>query len=90
MPFSTPPQACYHVGMSRVEELVEEVHALSPEDRERFEQLLEVMEGGDDLHPAWAAEIERRIQLWREGKAQSLTWEEVRAKLRAKIDAAKR
>ena len=75
--------------MSRVEELVDEVRSLSPEDRERFDQLLAVMEGGGELHPAWAAEIEQRVQLWREGKAESLTWEEVRANLRAKIDAAK-
>lgn len=61
-----------------------------PED-ERFllaNRLLETVEGEREpgYEEAWAAEISRRIEEVENGTAETLSWEEVRAKLREGLD----
>ena len=76
--------------MSRVEELVEQVRSLSPDEQEAFRILLDAETTDDfELSPAWKAEIQRRIESWEAGTAETLSWEEVRSRLRARINAAK-
>ena len=76
--------------MSRVEELVEQVRSLSPDEQEAFRLLLD-SEGADDfeLSPAWKAEIKRRLEDIDSGRVKTIPWEEVRDRLRERIRAHK-
>jgi putative addiction module component (TIGR02574 family) len=67
-----------------VEELYERASTLAPEDRaELAGLLLESIEGEPDegVEEAWAAEIERRMADYREGRVKTIPWSEVRAYL---------
>ena len=62
-----------------LDQLREEVLALPLEDRQNFiasvSRDLNIVPSG--LHPAWEAEIDRRIQDFHDGKTQGIPWEEV-------------
>ncbi len=76
--------------MTRVEELLEQVRALNPDEREELRARLDAEPGEDfELSPEWKAEIERRIEGWESGNSETLSWDEVKTRLRAQIDAAK-
>ena len=70
--------------MSRaVHELYEKASELPPEDRaELAGLLLESIEPADEgVEEAWAAEIEKRMSDFRDGKVTTIPWSEVRARL---------
>ena len=77
--------------MTRVQEIVEQVRALSPNEQEELRLLLNFELDGDDfeLSQEWKAEIRRRVAEFEAGRSSSSTWDDVRSRLRAKIDAAK-
>jgi putative addiction module component (TIGR02574 family) len=76
--------------MSRVEELVEQVRSLSPDEQEAFRILLDAETTDDfELSPAWKAEIQRRIEDIDSGRVKTIPWEEVRDRLRERIRAHK-
>lgn len=58
---------------------------------ERAELVAEVLASLDeeadtpDLSPAWRAEIERRVRRVLAGEAQGAPWEEVRARIEARL-----
>ncbi|MDP0499262.1 MAG: addiction module protein [Verrucomicrobiota bacterium JB022] len=71
---------------TRTETLCREALALPKEDRTYLvKQLLESFEQGDDLSPAWEAEIVRRLHDLESGKVQPIPAEEVHARLREKL-----
>jgi putative addiction module component (TIGR02574 family) len=62
--------------------------ALPPDERARIaaELIASLDEGNDaDVETAWAAEIERRIAQVEAGEAETVSWEEARARIRSKI-----
>jgi putative addiction module component (TIGR02574 family) len=71
--------------MTRVlEELYEKASELPPKDRaELAGRLLESIEDEPEegVEEAWAAEIERRMTDYREGRVKTIPWSEVRARL---------
>jgi putative addiction module component (TIGR02574 family) len=76
--------------MSRVEELVEQVRSLSPDEQEAFRILLDAETTDDfELSPEWKAEIQRRIEDIDSGRVKTIPWEEVRDRLRERIRAHK-
>ena len=76
--------------MSRsVNELFREAKALSEGERaELAGLLLDSLEGApdDDVEAAWAEEIERRVRQLDSGEVTTIPWEEVRAKLFARLN----
>lgn len=61
---------------------------LPPDDRARIAAALiaSLDEGEDtDVKAAWAAEIERRIAEVESGEAETVSWEEARARIRSKL-----
>jgi len=62
-----------------LDQLREEVLALPADDREQLiSSLLQNTQiASHGLHPAWDAEIDRRIQDFHDGKTQGIPWEEV-------------
>lgn len=66
-----------------VHELYEKASELPPEERaELAGLLLEGIEPADEgVEEAWAAEIERRMADFRDGKVRTIPWSEVRARL---------
>ena len=66
-----------------VHELYEKASELPPQDRaELAGLLLESIEPADEgVEEAWAAEIERRMADFRDGKVKTIPWSEVRARL---------
>jgi putative addiction module component (TIGR02574 family) len=76
--------------MSRnVSELFREATQLSENERaELAGLLLESLEGepDDGVEAAWAEEIERRVRQIDSGEVQTIPWEEVRAKLHARLN----
>jgi len=62
-----------------LDQLREEMLALPADDRERLISSLvqKTPIASHGLHPAWDAEIERRIQDFHDGKTQGIPWEEV-------------
>lgn len=61
---------------------------LAPDERAALaERLWESVEPGDTLDPAWATEIERRIQELDSGAVECLPWDQVMAELRSKYQA---
>lgn len=64
--------------MSRVEELVEQVRSLAPDEQEAFRILLDAETTDDfELSPEWKAEIQRRIEDIDSGRVKTIPWEEV-------------
>ena len=60
---------------------------LDPEERaELIERLIDTVVPPPPLHPAWEAEIERRVTELDAGLVQSIPAEEVFARLRAMIE----
>ncbi len=75
--------------MTRVEEIYRQVKSLSPEERDELDLLFMQEAESAELSPEWRAEIDRRIADWKSGRAKSLSWDEVREGLWARINAAK-
>ena len=77
------------VAVDPKDKLLAEALGLSPEDRpEIAAKLIESLDDGHadpDAAAAWAAEIERRVREVEEGRAKLIPWEEVRARLRARL-----
>jgi putative addiction module component (TIGR02574 family) len=80
-----------------IEEILRRAMSLSADDRVRLaEMLLESLEGNDkandsthpDLHPAWEAEIKRRLAKIDAGEAVMVSWEEVDRKAQEILDRA--
>ena len=62
--------------------------ALSPNERAWLasELIASLDESTDsDVEAAWAAEIERRIAEVESGEAETISWEEARARIRARL-----
>jgi len=73
---------------STLESLTAEALKLSAEERaELAERLITSVEPPAPLHPAWEAEIARRIADLDAGRTQSIPGEQVFAELRATIEA---
>jgi putative addiction module component (TIGR02574 family) len=71
-----------------VAELLREASELSEADRaELAGRLLETLHGepDEDVEAAWAEEVERRIRQIDSGEVKTVPWEEVRAKLYARL-----
>lgn len=75
--------------MTRVEELIEQVNALSPDEQDEFRMLFEAVGEYDAVSSEWHAEFRRRLEQVQSGMAPTRTWDEVKAALRARIDAAR-
>ena len=77
--------------MSRtVEELFREASELQESERaELAGLLLESIEGEPDpgVEAAWAEEVERRVRQIDSGEVKTIPWEEVRARLHARLNA---
>jgi putative addiction module component (TIGR02574 family) len=72
-----------------VRELFREASELSESDRaELAGRLLQTLHGEPDegVEAAWAEEIERRIRQIDSGEVKTIPWEEVRAKLYARLN----
>lgn len=72
-----------------VKELFRDAAELSDADRaELAALLLESLEGEPDegVEAAWAEEIERRVREIENGEVETIPWEEVRAKLFARLN----
>lgn len=80
--------------MSRdVAELFQKASSLSEADRaELAGRLLQSLHGEPDegVEAAWAEEIERRIRQIDSGEVKTIPWEEVRAKLYARLNERRR
>lgn len=79
--------------MSRnVEELFREAAGLPEAERaELAGKLLESIEGEPEegVEAAWAEEVERRVRQIEAGEVKTIPWEEVRAKLHARLNEAR-
>lgn len=79
--------------MSRnIEELFREAAELPETERaELAALLLESIEGEPDegVEAAWAEEVERRVRQIDAGEVETIPWEEVRAKLYARLNEAR-
>jgi putative addiction module component (TIGR02574 family) len=72
--------------------LFAEARELSETDRtELAGRLLETVDGEPDadVQAAWAEEIERRIRQLDSGEVKTIPWEEVRARLYARLNEAR-
>ena len=72
-----------------VAELFREASELPENDRaELAGRILESLHGepDEDVEAAWTEEIERRIRQIDSGEVQTIPWEEVRAKLYARLN----
>lgn len=74
--------------MTRVQELVEQVRALSQDERDEFWRLFEENDEEFDLSEAWMEEIRRRMADLDAGRAEPIPWETVRDELRERIRGA--
>jgi putative addiction module component (TIGR02574 family) len=64
--------------MTRAQELLEQVKALPPEEREEFDLLYSYGPDEDfELSDEWKAEIARRVEEIENGTAKTRTWDEV-------------
>ena len=69
--------------MTRVQELLEQVKALTPEEQEEFRLLLASEADGDfELSPEWREEIQRRVERLDSGETQAAPWADVKRQLR--------
>ncbi len=76
-------------AMTRAQELLEQVRALPPEEREEFELLFAFeAEGSPNFSAEWDDEIVRRVEAWRAGDAGSVSWDSIQRTLNAKLDAS--
>ncbi len=76
-----------------VAQLFEEAASLPESDRaELAGRLLQSLDGEPDegVEAAWAEEIERRIRQLDSGEVKTISWEEVRAKLYARLNERRR
>ena len=74
--------------MTSLEDIEAAALRLSAKDRaELIERLIDKVLPAPPLHPAWAAEIERRVAEMDAGLVESISAEEVFAEVRAKIEA---
>ena len=74
----------------KLDELFREASALSENERaELAGLLLESLEGepDEDVEAAWAEEVERRVRQIDSGEVKTIPWEQVRANLRARLNA---
>jgi putative addiction module component (TIGR02574 family) len=70
------------------QEVLEDVRRLSPSDLDwLMGELLQEGEGSSDavIDASWKAEVERRVAESEAGTAQTCSWEEVEAPLRARL-----
>ena len=68
--------------------MVEQVRALSEDERDEFWRLFEENDEEFDLSEAWMEEIRRRMVDLDAGRAEPIPWETVRDELRERIRAA--
>jgi putative addiction module component (TIGR02574 family) len=71
---------------SAIQELYARAAELAPEDRaELAGLLLESLEesevSGSEIEQAWAAEVEKRMAEFRAGRVNTVSWQELRARL---------
>ena len=74
------------------EALLAEVLALPVQDRAKFLRDVAASiepSGSPDVEEKWAAEIARRLELYREGKLEAVPPEQVFANIRAKLREAR-
>jgi putative addiction module component (TIGR02574 family) len=75
--------------MTRAEELLEQVKALPPDERDEFDLLYSYPKDDESaVTEEWDEEIRRRVEDWKSGKADAVSWETIQSKLRAKLDAS--
>lgn len=74
--------------MTRVQELVEQVRALSEDERDEFLLLLAENDDDFELSEEWKEEIRRRIDDLDAGRVKPIPWETVRDELRERTRAA--
>ena len=82
-----------------IEQVFELAKQLSPSDRcVLADRLLESVDPDQldsdentqvELHPAWAAEIARRVEELESGKVQGIPWEEVQREMHERLKNAK-
>jgi hypothetical protein len=66
--------------MTRAEELLEQVKALPPDERDAFDVLFACQQSQDfELSDEWNAEIARRVKSIQDGSARLRSWDEVEA-----------
>lgn len=73
---------------TRADSILGTALTLPPDDRARIaaELIASLDEGEDrDVEAAWATEIERRIAEIESGEAETVSWEEARARIRSKL-----
>ena len=71
-----------------VTELFDAALALSePERAELVELLLATVGGSSGLHPAWGAELRRRVAEVVSGQVKPIPWDDVRREARSRLDA---
>ncbi len=76
----------YAVGMTRVEEIVEQVRALPPDEQEVVRMLLNLGSEDDfELSPEWQAEIRERVEELEQGDVKGIPWDEVDKKLERRL-----
>ena len=71
-----------------VAELFDAALTLSePERAELVDLLVATVRASSNLHPAWGAELRRRVAEVESGQVQPIPWDEVRREVRARLDA---
>ncbi|MBK7725810.1 MAG: addiction module protein [Dehalococcoidia bacterium] len=75
-------------AMTRVQELLEQVKALTPEERAEFWLLVPLAADGDfELSTDWREETQRRVERLDSGETQAVPWVDVKHRLRERIRA---
>ena len=71
-----------------VTELFDAALALSEPERAELAELLAATVGAStSLHPAWGAELRRRVAEVESGQVKPIPWDKVRREVRAQLDA---
>ncbi len=66
--------------MTRAEELLEQVKALPPDERDEFDLLFSCQQSQDfELSEEWKAEIARRVKSMEDGEGSLRSWAELEA-----------
>jgi putative addiction module component (TIGR02574 family) len=65
-------------------EILEEARQLPPGEREWVAHGL-LIDAAEDIDPAWAAEVERRVAEAEAGNAATCSWEELESRLRGRL-----
>lgn len=73
--------------MGAARKILDDALALPAEERAALVDALSASLEPVDLSPEWKDEIRRRIEAIERGEARLVPWDEVRARLRAKIAA---